>query len=112
MSVPLANSRYLSAFAIDLQHHLEQTDLFSRINVRKTGLSQCALNIVCSLSDEMKTQEEVAQILEKVWHEAPIPYQGSMNSHKITFATGEVQLVFTVVDEVRVTGRIEVLGFK
>ncbi len=112
MSVPPANSRYLSAFAIDLQHHLEQTGLFSRIQVRKTGLPQRALIVICSLSDGTQTQEEVARILEKVWHEAPIPYEGSTNSHKITTLTGEVQFVFAIADEVSVTGLIEVLGFK
>ena len=112
MSVPPASSRHLSAFAIDLDYHLEQTDLFSRIKIKKTGSPQRALIVSCSLRDETKTQKEVAQILEKVWHEAPIPYAMGENSHKITFTNGEVQFVFVIEDEVRITGLVEVIGFE
>ncbi|HEX8235882.1 MAG TPA: hypothetical protein VF600_07995 [Abditibacteriaceae bacterium] len=52
MKVPPASSRHFSAFAIDVDHHLEQTGLFSRITIKKTGLPKYALNIICSLADD------------------------------------------------------------
>ncbi len=108
-----ASSRYLSDFSVDLHHYLEQTELFSKIIILKTGLRQCALNVVCTVADSSKTQQEIAETLERVWREAPIGYAGGANSCRVTMATGEVQMHFVVADnEVNVTGRIEVLGFK
>ena len=108
-----ASSRYLSDFSVDLHHHLEQTGLFSQVAIKKTGLRQCALNVICTVTDGSKTQQEVAEVLERVWVEAPIGYAGGANSCRVTMATGEVQMHFVVTDDqVSVTGRIEVLGFK
>ena len=113
MKAPPASSRYLSVFAIDVDHHLEQTGLFSRITIKKTGLPKCALNIICVLADGSNTQAEVAAVLEQVWNEAPLGYYGGENSYKTTALTGEVQMQFTTsTEEVSVTGRIEVTGFK
>jgi hypothetical protein len=44
MKVPPASSRHLSAFAVDMDYHLEQTGLFTKIIIKKTGLPKCALN--------------------------------------------------------------------
>lgn len=113
MKAPPASSRHLSNFAIDVDYHLEQTGLFSRIIIKKTGLPKCALNIICSLTDDSTTQAEVATTLERVWNEAPLAYSDGESSYRITTLTGEVQMQFaTSTFEASVTGRIEVIGFK
>jgi hypothetical protein len=113
MKAPPASSRHLSAFAIDVDYHLEQTGLFSRIAIKKTGLPKCALSIICSLADDSITQAEVAMALERVWKEVPLAYSDDENSYRITTLTGEVQMQFvTSTFEASVTGRIEVIGFR
>lgn len=108
-----ANSRTLSAFAIDIEDELERTGLFSKISIKKTGLSNCALNIICTIENPSALQDEVAQILDRVWKEARIGYNEGQDSHKVSTSTGEVQLQFsTATEEVMVTGRIEVMGFR
>ncbi|MBV9865741.1 MAG: hypothetical protein JO316_10345 [Abitibacteriaceae bacterium] len=103
----------MSAFAIDVHYHLEQTGLFSKITIKKTGLPKCAFNIICSLADGSITQAEVTAVLEQVWNEAPLGYYKGENSYKLTASTEEVQMQFaTSTAEASITGRIEVVGFQ
>jgi len=113
MKTSPASSRHLSIFFIDMHYHLEQTGLFSKIGLKKTGRPQCSLIVFCSLSDASITQTEVATVLERVWNEAPLGYGGRKDSIKLTMLTGEVQMWFTTsTEEIVVTGCIEVYGFK
>lgn len=110
-SAPI-NSRNLSAFALDIHYYLEQTGLFSKIKTKKTGQANCALIVIGRIANASTTQEEVAQTLERIWHEAPLGYGHQHDSYKITLLTGEVQMQFaTRTDLATVTGRIEISGF-
>lgn len=116
MKSPPASSRHLSAFGTDVYYHLEQTGLFSRITVKKTGLPECALVVVCSLANGSVTQAEVSATLERVWNEAPLGYNDGENVYKITVSTTvstkKVQMEFaTSTSGASVTGRIDVIGF-
>lgn len=112
MKSPPASSRHLSAFGTDIYYHLEQTGLFSRITVKKTGLPECALVVVCSLANGSVTQAEVSAALERVWNEAPLGYNDGENMYKITVSTEKVQMEFaTSTSGASVTGRIDVIGF-
>lgn len=112
MKIPAASSRHLSAFAIDMEYHLEQTGLFSRIDIKKTGLPKCALVIVCSLADFSITKAKIAEALERVWNEAPLGYYGEKNFYQVTIEE-QVKMDFsTATDEANVTGRIEVIGLE
>ncbi len=107
-----ASSRHLSAFALDVHHCLEETGLFSKIHIKKSGLPESGLTVICTMADSSTKQKEVAAMLERVWNETP-RYGSEQDTCKITSLTGEVQMhCSTATEELRVTVHLEVLGFK
>lgn len=75
-----ASSRTLSAFAIDVDHALDQTGLIFKTKIKKTGLSECALVVVCTVKESTTSQAEIAQALERVWKEVRFGYSEDSES--------------------------------
>ena len=107
------SSRTVSAFAIELDHHLAQTGLFATVRTKKTGKPECALLGTCTLTDPAITQSEVAETLARVWVEAPIGYGGNDDAFEITQRVDCIRLEFVTVMSygVVITGLIDVTGF-
>jgi|GEM_PF-2866473 len=110
MKAPPASSSHLSAFALDLHYALEQTGRFSSIVIKKTGQSQCLLEVKCSLTDASSQPSEIGELLESVWRE--VEYAGGENTCQIAYSQEAVELWFSTAEGVRVTGRIRAMEFK
>lgn len=108
-----SSSRNLSAFALDIQHYLETTGLFSRIQLKKTGEPERALRITCQLSDPTITPGVVIEKLTQVWSEAPLGYGGEYDAYEFQHSTEDIHMRFvTVADHAAlVTGEVFVTGF-
>lgn len=108
-----SNSRNLSAFAVDTDHYLMQTGLFTKVKTKKTGDPESALLITCTLAQRALAHGEVAHTLVQVWKDAPLGYGSEQDSYEITHHPDGVRMDFVTVApyKVVVTGRIEVIGF-
>lgn len=107
------NSRNLSCFAIDVEAYLTQTDLFSKIRMKKTGAPTCALVVRCTLVDPATSPATIVAGLERVWIEAPLGYGDGCDAYEFETQADSVHMHFLTVASygMVVTGRIEVTGF-
>lgn len=109
-SYEIAGSRHLSAFSLDIRYHLEHTNLFRRVTVRKTSKPEYNLAINCTVSDAHLPPSEVAQTLERVLCDALL-YGNEEDAYELQVKASEVCAHFiTVDDSVVVIGRIKVEG--
>src|SRR5262245_45047801 len=94
-----SSSRNLSTFALDIQHYLEKTGLFSRIQLKKTGEPERALRITCQLSDPTTTPGVVIEKLAQVWNEAPLGYGygGEYDAYEFQHSTEGIHMRFVTV---------------
>jgi hypothetical protein len=108
------SSRNLSAFVLDVQHYLEQTGLFSRIQSKKSGEPQCALLVRCQIRDPATSPSTVAEQLKRARVEAPLGYGGEYDAYEFQENSDSVQMDFVTVASygVVVTGRIVVTGLR
>jgi hypothetical protein len=109
-----SSSRNLSAFALDLDHYLEQTGLVSRIVIKKTGQAERSLLVTCQILEATTSQSKVIETLKQIWTEAPLGYGGKYDSYEVQQNGDAVQMDFVTVssDGVSVTGSIIITGFE
>lgn len=107
------SSKNLSAFALDIEHYLEQTGLFSLIQLERTGEPQRALLVKCQLLDPATLPVTVIEHLESVWAAAPLRYGGEYDACEFRQNLDAVQMNFVTVASysVIVTGEV-VSGFR
>jgi hypothetical protein len=108
-----SSSRNLSAFALDIEHYLEQIGLFARIQIKKTGEPERSLRITCRVSDPTIPPGMVMEKLTQVWSEPPLGYGGENDAYEFQHSTEDIRMRFvTVADhEALVTGEVLVTGF-
>ncbi|HEX8231600.1 MAG TPA: hypothetical protein VF826_20155 [Chloroflexia bacterium] len=108
------SSKNLSAFALDIEHYLEQTGLFSQIQLEKTGEPQRALLVRCQLLDPATLPATVIEQLERLWAVAPLRYGGEYDAYEFRQNLDAVQMNFVTVASysVVVTGEVVVSGFR
>jgi hypothetical protein len=99
---------------LDIEHYLEQTGLFSRIQLEKTGEPQRALLVRCQLLDPATLPATVIEHLERVWADAPLGYGGEYDAYEFQQNLDEVQMNFVTVASysIVVTGEIVAGGFR
>ncbi len=106
------NSRNLAAWAIDADAYLMQTELFSKVRIKKTSEPECALLITCMLAIPSTPSSEIAAALAHVWEQAPLHYGSEYDAYEIVEHMDHVRMDFVTVASYGavVTGRIEVHG--
>lgn len=106
-----ASSNSLSDFAIDVDYHLEDTELLRVVKVKKTGEPRCALIFECIALQGGPDGEAIANAIERVWREAPLGYDGAEDFIQTEVGPDRVTATFLAqADEIgTITGRIDVL---
>ncbi len=108
-----SSSRNLSAFALDIEHFMEKTGLFSRIQLKKTGEPKRALLMTCQLSDPTTLPDLVIEKLAQVWNETPLGCGGEYDAYEFQHSAEDIPMRFVIVavHEALVTGEVFVAGF-
>src|SRR5690242_20029637 len=91
------SSKNLSVFALDIEHYLEQTGLFSGIRLKKTGEPERALFVTCQISDSSIAPGLVTEKLAQLWKEAPLGYGGEYDAYEFQHNAEQLQMRFVTV---------------
>jgi hypothetical protein len=104
-----ATSNSLSAFAVDVRYHLENTRLLRVVRSKKTGEPRCAVAFDCISLNDRVTGEAIAQAIEQAWHDAPLGLGGADLLQTEVLPDLVVATFVTHSDEIgTITGRIDV----